>query len=87
MIHALRSPEHGRRLLSIFQQRKRSDGLPPVVRKLALDEIRKAGGLDFAREVIGDLQKAVWDSLHRVEKQCGTDNWILRLVLKKLEID
>lgn len=86
VIHALQSPQHRGRLTSIFQQRKAAGDLSLEMRRLALDNIRAAGGLDFAKKIILELQSEAWRALHEVERQCGIDNWILRLVLKKLEI-
>lgn len=72
--------------MSVYQQRKRNDSLSPELRRLALDSIKASGGLTFAKSVILQLQSAVWEGLEMLEGQAGSKNWILRLVLKRLEI-
>jgi geranylgeranyl pyrophosphate synthase len=88
LIYALRQdgPQRGR-LLSILQQRKTDMGLSPEIRKLALDDIKAAGGVEYTRKVVKDLQEAVEASLSLYEAKLGTKNFILRLVQKKLELD
>jgi ophiobolin F synthase len=88
LIHALRQdgPRRGR-LLSILQQRKSDMGLSAEIRKLALDDIKAAGGVEYTRQVVKELQRAVGTSLSLYEAEVGTKNFILRLVQKKLELD
>jgi ophiobolin F synthase len=88
LIHALRQdgPQRGR-LLSILQQRKSDVGLSAEIRKLALDDIKAAGGVEYTRKVVKDLQRAVETCLSLYEAKLGAKNFILRLVQKKLELD
>ena len=87
MIHALQSKPHHGRLLSILEQRKAGKGVPVEVRKLALHDIKVAGGLQYTRDVVMRLQEAVENKLTEFEEKTGRENWILRLVQKRLEID
>jgi ophiobolin F synthase len=88
LIHALRQDGPQRsRLLSILQQRKSDMGLSAEIRKLALDDIKAAGGVEYTRQVVKELQRAVETSLSLYEAEVGSKNFILRLVQKKLELD
>ncbi|KAI1771877.1 isoprenoid synthase domain-containing protein [Hypoxylon cercidicola] len=88
LIHALRSKTaHRGRLLSILQQRKTGNGLSPEVRKLALDDIKATGGLEYAKTTTIGLQEAVNETLSMYEKKVGEKNWLLRLAQKRLEIE
>jgi hypothetical protein len=62
-------------------------GLSAEIRKLALDDIKAAGGVEYTRQVVKELQRAVGTSLSLYEAEFGTKNFILRLVQKKLELD
>lgn len=88
LIHALRSksPRQGR-LLSILQQRKTCNGLSLEVRKLALDEIKATGGLEYAKKTAIELQESVSETLSMYENKVGEKNWLLRLAQKQLEIE
>nr|USS30769.1 BFT [Nectria nigrescens] len=88
LIHALRSKSpHRDRLLSILQQRKRYDDLSPEIRKLALDDIKATGGLEYAEKTAIELQEAVSETLTTYEERVGEKNWLLRLAQKRLEIE
>ncbi|KAI1765276.1 isoprenoid synthase domain-containing protein [Hypoxylon sp. FL1150] len=88
LIHALRSKTSQRaRLLSILQQRKTGNDLSPEMRKLALDDIKAAGGLEYAKKTTLGLQDAVNETLTMYEKKVGEKNWLLRLAQKRLEIE
>lgn len=88
LIHALstKSIQRGR-LLSILQQRKSGVTLSDEVLKMAVDEIRATGGLDYARKIALSLQEAVDTSLSVFETRMSAKNYILRLVQKRLELD
>lgn len=62
-------------------------GLSGEIRKLALGDIKAAGGVEYTKNVVKDLQRAVETSLSLYEAKLGTKNFILRLIQKKLELD
>jgi len=62
-------------------------GLSVEIRKLALDDIKAAGGVEYTRQVVKELQREVEASLSLYEAEVGSKNFILRLVQKKLELD
>lgn len=72
--------------MSILQQRKTGGELSVDIRKLALNDIKAAGGLEYAKNTAMDLQEAVSETLSQYEDKVGAKNWILRLVQKRLEI-
>ncbi|KAM0366670.1 hypothetical protein ACHAPK_008142 [Fusarium culmorum] len=88
LIHVLstKSPQQGR-LLSILQQRKCGNGLCPEVRKLALEDMIAAGGMEYAKKTAFGLQESVNETLSMYESKVGQKNWLLRLAQKKLEIE
>ncbi|KAK8133580.1 hypothetical protein PG984_005592 [Apiospora sp. TS-2023a] len=80
------------RLRSIMQQRKNAmgnggQGLSYAVRRLAVADIRAAGGIDAARKTALHLQEAVDETLTMYESRVGEKNWLLRLAQKRLEIE
>lgn len=74
------------RLLNILQQRKVGNSLSAELRKLALDDITAAGGLEYTKNVILGLQNRLDRSLTQCEERAGESNWILRLMKKRLEL-
>lgn len=72
--------------MSILQRRKTGGELSVDIRKLALNDIKAAGGLEYAKNTAMDLQEAVNETLSQYEDKVGAKNWILRLVQKRLEI-
>lgn len=54
---------------------------------MAVNEIRAAGGLDYARKIAQGLQESTNTALSYFETQMGARNYILRLVQKRLELD
>ncbi|KAF7186012.1 Ophiobolin F synthase [Pseudocercospora fuligena] len=87
LIHTLQSKSHRSRLLSILQQRKNGNEVPHEVRKLAVKDMRAAGGLSYARDLSSCLEQEVNTVLADLEKQAGKKNWILRLLQARLHID
>ncbi|USW55040.1 Putative polyprenyl synthetase, isoprenoid synthase domain superfamily [Septoria linicola] len=87
LIHALQSTKHRGRLLSILQQRKSGNGVDMEVRKLAVDDIKAAGGMKYTRSVVMKLEKEVEGLIAASEKVAGKTNWILRLLHKRLHIE
>ena len=61
--------------------------LSAEIRKLVLDDIKAAGGVEYTMNVVKELQAAVGTSLSLYEAKLGTKNFILGLVQKKLELD
>ncbi|KKY31328.1 putative geranylgeranyl pyrophosphate synthase [Diaporthe ampelina] len=88
LIHALCSEtQHRGRLMSILQRRKTGVELSVDIRKLALNDIKATGGLEYAKNTARDLQEAVSETLSQYEDKVGAKNWIFRLVQKRLEIE
>ncbi|KAI1495578.1 isoprenoid synthase domain-containing protein [Biscogniauxia marginata] len=69
------------------EERKMDNGLSPEVRKLALDDIKATGALEYAKTTTLGLQEAVNESLTVYESRVGEKNWLLRLAQKRLEIE
>lgn len=69
-----------------MQQRKAGNGLSPEIRRLAVDEIKASGALEYAKSVVVGLQETVDKTLTLFEERMGAKNWILRLVQKRLEL-
>lgn len=73
--------------MSILQRRKTGVELSVDIRKLALNDIKATGGLEYTKTTATDLQEAVKETLSQYEDKVGAKNWILRLVQKRLEIE
>lgn len=88
LIHALgaSSPRRGR-LLSILQQRKREITLSDEILKLALEDIKTAGGLQHAKSVLLEMQVSMEKMISLYEIKMDSKNWIMRLSQKRLEIE
>jgi hypothetical protein len=90
IIHALAHQEKQgtTRLLSTLQMHKQSKSqtMSTDMKKLIIDDINKAGSLEFAKGVLGGLYEDVLNELEVVEKRAGIENWILKLLLYRLKI-
>lgn len=87
MIHALHSQTHRIRLLSILEQRKTNKSLSYELRKVAVNDIKAAGGCEYTRGVAIQLEDEIDHLLADVEERAGRKNWILRLLQKRLHIE
>ena len=54
---------------------------------LAVDAITASGGLEFSKKTAIGLQRAVSETLTAYEDKVGEKNWLLRLALKRLEME
>lgn len=88
LIHALQKDGSRRgRLLGMLQRRKSDMELSDGIRKLALENIKAAGGIEYTRKAAKDLERVVEASLSLYEANIGSKNFISRLVVRRLEFD
>lgn len=70
--------------MSLLQQRKCGNGLCHEMRKLAVDDIKATGGLEYAKKTAMELQESVTETLSMYEDKVGEKNWLAQ---KRLEIE
>jgi geranylgeranyl pyrophosphate synthase len=86
LIHALSCNGREGRLRELLRQRQASEGLSNANKVLILIELEEAGSLRYTKGVLQRIQEQVSGRLERLECDTGSENWILRALLQKLEI-
>jgi ophiobolin F synthase len=56
------------------------------MKRLVLKHMEEAGTFDYTRAVLRDLYMKLNACIEGLEQQAGDRNWILRLLLQRLEI-
>ncbi|KAG2026212.1 hypothetical protein GB937_001719 [Aspergillus fischeri] len=86
LIHALSSRPKNLQLRGILQQSRITGGLDISLKECALHHIRDAGSMEYTEKTMSALMDRIDDSLRSLERQNGSPNWILRLLLQRLKV-
>ncbi|KAF4231839.1 hypothetical protein CNMCM6457_005138 [Aspergillus fumigatiaffinis] len=86
LIHALSSRPKNFQLRGILQQSRICGGLDISLKECALHHIREAGSMEYTEKTLSALMYRIDDSLQSLERQNGSPNWILRLLLHRLKV-
>jgi geranylgeranyl pyrophosphate synthase len=73
-------------LLSIFRARKSSSGISEALNKHVLLRLKELGSFAYAKKVLQDLLLEIVELLSVSEKQAREENWILRLMVRRLKV-
>ncbi|KAF7125867.1 hypothetical protein CNMCM5793_002160 [Aspergillus hiratsukae] len=85
LIHALSSRPKNLQLRGILQQSRIAGGLDISLKQCALDHIHQAGSMDYTEKTLSVMMDHIDGSLQSLERQSGSPNWILRLLLHRLK--
>ncbi|KAE8853025.1 hypothetical protein PTNB73_10212 [Pyrenophora teres f. teres] len=87
LLHALSVQPSSKKLLCELIQRRRDAGCLSYEQKmLALKQLDCAGSMVYTRETLKRLQGEVYKDVKKIEDMTGKENWVLRALLQKLEI-
>ncbi|RLL95672.1 hypothetical protein CFD26_101005 [Aspergillus turcosus] len=85
LIHALSSRPKTLQLRGILQRSRIAGGLDISLKQCVLDHIHQAGSMEYTEKTLSVLMDRINDSLQLLERQSGSPNWILRLLLHRLK--
>jgi hypothetical protein len=86
LIHALSYCEDTQ-LMSILQGRKLNNGMSLETKRLVLKKMEDAGSFEYTRKVLRAMYRELEQMIEDLEKKAGVKNWVLRLLLQKLDFD
>ena len=86
LIHAL-SNSQDTQLISILQGRKLNNGMSLEMKRLVLKKLEEVGSFEYTRQVLRSLYRELQGMISDLEAKSGVKNWVLRLLLQKLDID
>ncbi|KAK5938994.1 hypothetical protein PMZ80_008301 [Knufia obscura] len=86
LVHALRSGKQNMQLHALLQSRRENSGLSKEAKMLVLKELDTSGSMDYTKQRLCDMQKQIEKETGRLERQAGSENWIMRLLLHKLKV-
>ncbi|KAJ6104679.1 isoprenoid synthase domain-containing protein [Penicillium sp. IBT 18751x] len=86
LIHAWNSEPPDLILRGILQERKLSGSLSVPHKKIVLDRLRRAGSMDHTLKTLERLKSEIYGAQSRIEKQAGSENWVMRLLIHRLMV-
>ncbi|PWY67090.1 geranylgeranyl pyrophosphate synthase [Aspergillus sclerotioniger CBS 115572] len=86
LIHALRSHPEDLELREILQRARESGGLDVSSKQCVLDHFHQNGSMEYTQQTLRDLMEEIKDRIGQVEKEAGSSNWVLRLLVHRLEV-
>jgi geranylgeranyl pyrophosphate synthase len=86
LVHAWNSQPPDLILRGILQERKESGGLSVPHKKIVLDRLRKAGSMAHTLKTLKKLESDIYRAQGAIEKQAGSENWVMRLLVHRLMV-
>lgn len=56
------------------------------MKKLALDHLAETKSLEYTKEMLGYMYTQIQKEVESLERQTGSENFLLRLLLKRLQV-
>ncbi|PLB50378.1 geranylgeranyl pyrophosphate synthase [Aspergillus steynii IBT 23096] len=84
LIHTLNTQPNPQ-IEEILHEGRVRGGLSKPMKLLVLEQIRKAGSMEYSEKRLSELVEQVREEIEHAEDVAGCTNWALRLVLYKLE--
>lgn len=86
LIHALNVQPNDFLLRELLQRRRNVGSLTDEQKRLVLKQLEHAGSMAYTQETLKRLQGQIYAGVEKLEKTLARENWILRLLLQKLEV-
>ncbi|MCJ1461492.1 hypothetical protein MMC07_000089 [Pseudocyphellaria aurata] len=86
LIHALGNRFQNSQLRSILQERRAAGKLSFELKQVVLEHLHQSKSLEYTKSALHSLQSAIDDEIKRVEKRSGVENFVLKMMLKRLRI-
>ncbi|RAK95857.1 terpenoid synthase [Aspergillus ibericus CBS 121593] len=86
LIHALKSHPDDQELHEILQRARESGGLDVPSKQSVLDHFHQSGSMVYTKQTLRGLMEEIRDQITQVEKEAGSSNWVLRLLVHRLEV-
>jgi geranylgeranyl pyrophosphate synthase len=86
LIHALKTEPRNLQLAGILQERRDKSGLTRPMKECVLQNLNRAGSMEYTHKFLEELKKMIDDEIEQVEKTTDSPNWLLRLLVRKLHI-
>lgn len=86
LIHALNTEPSNIILRSILQERRIAGKLTFELKQNILAHMKRTKSLEYTKGVLEDLFTELENEIEKIEKSCGTENYIIRLVLERLKV-
>ena len=86
LIHALKSHPEDRELRKILQRAHESGGLDVPAKQCVLHHFHQSGSMQYTQRILQGLMEEIKHRISQVEKEAGSSNWVLRLLVHRLEV-
>ncbi|KUL89338.1 hypothetical protein ZTR_03640 [Talaromyces verruculosus] len=86
LIHALTSKPNNFELLGILRQARLTNSLDVSLKQCILDHLQQAGSMEYTKKTLSILMGRIDDLINALEKHTGCPNWIMRLLVSRLEV-
>ncbi|RAL16768.1 bifunctional terpene synthase/polyprenyl synthetase family protein [Aspergillus homomorphus CBS 101889] len=86
LIHALRSQPKDSPLRAWLQQGRAAGGMDVALKQRVLDQLQRTGSMEYTCETLRAMMGEIQQGMGRVERETGCVNWVLRLLVLRLEV-
>ncbi|KAF3400488.1 Ophiobolin F synthase [Talaromyces pinophilus] len=86
LIHSLTTKPNNIRLQAMLHQRLINGKMTLEMKKLALDQLAETKSLEYTKEMLGYMYTQIQKEVEFLERQTGSENFLLRLLLKRLQV-
>lgn len=84
LVHAWHSNPSDLVLRGILQERRSSGSLSVEHKKIILKHLHQAGSMKYTLHTLKRLESEINGSLEHAERGNGCENWVMRLLVRKL---
>ncbi|GLB12133.1 terpene cyclase [Aspergillus tubingensis] len=86
LIHANKSFPGSSDIQNTLQHGRQTGGLDIAQKQRVLDHLHESGSMAYTQEALRGLMGEIWHRIDEVEKESGCPNWVLRLLVHRLEV-
>ncbi|RAH78110.1 geranylgeranyl pyrophosphate synthase [Aspergillus japonicus CBS 114.51] len=88
LLHALRAQEQEKndQLWKMLEQGRAPGTMDVAMKRRVLDILHESGSVEYTRKTLQRIMGEIHGGMGRVERQTGCVNWVLRLLVMRLEV-